>query len=360
MDEKDPLLPKDNEHDICHLSEKSNEIPAHQTPIRSRKPPTITQMLLLLVVAAIGAYVLYQSWSISDDSASASAIDTTKHKHLHHITQVADLPSHLLPSKHNERRLLIVGDVHGCRKSLEHLLKKTTFDSSKDHLILTGDMINKGPDTHGVIKLARKLGASAVRGNHEDKCLALRNLQDSGVQVTDESSTAKMVEDAGCASDLTHKDVEWLSQAPLILKLGNLTSMPHAATAVIVHAGLVPGISLEDQDPFAVMHMRSISRAHRKNHKQKDKGKFVPEEGRNDGEPWYKIWNSEQQLLKKGKKGVDHAMIVIYGHDSKRGLNERKWSIGLDSGCVNGDRLSGLLIDHHKATIVNVDCQEAQ
>lgn len=355
MDEKGPLLPRATEG---HLSEKSASTHVIQGPTRSRKPPTITQMLLLLVIAAIGAYFVYQSWSIPEDTVRASAVDTTKHKHRHHITQVANLPPHLLPSKQNDRRLLIVGDVHGCRKSLEHLLKKTSFNGSTDHLVLAGDVINKGPDTHGVINLARKLGASAVRGNHEDKCLALRELQDSGIEATDDSSTDKMIEAAGCAGDLTHKDVEWLSQAPLILKLGDLTSMPHAAGAVVVHAGLVPGISLLDQDPFAVMHMRSISRAHHRKHKQKDKGKFVPEEGRNDGEPWYKIWNSEQEDLKTTKNHVKDGMVVVYGHDSKRGLNERKWSIGLDSACVGGGQLSGLLIDHHKAKVVSVDCQD--
>ena len=360
MDEKDPLLPEHAEHDNRYGSREHTS--GHNTGVlvRSREPPTITQMLLLVAIAVLGAYFVARSW-YSSTAIRASTIEIAKPRHhASHITQIEHLPSHLLPSKHNNRRLLIVGDVHGCPKSLKHLLRKTAYDQVTDHLILAGDMINKGPDTHGVLSLARKLGASAVRGNHEDKFLTLRGLQDSGVQITDNSSTDRMIEDAGCASDLTKEDVQWLSKAPLILELGNLTSLPHAVSAVVVHAGLVPGIPLEEQDPFAVMHMRAISRAHHKKHKQKDMGKLVPEEGRNDGEPWYKVWNEEQELLKTKKKDVDKGMVVVYGHDSKKGLNQRKWSIGLDSGCVNGDRLSGLLIDHQQAEVHSVRCKDPQ
>jgi hypothetical protein len=37
-----------------------------------------------------------------------------------------------------------VGDVHGCKKELEHLMRKVEFVRGRDHLILTGDIIAKG------------------------------------------------------------------------------------------------------------------------------------------------------------------------------------------------------------------------
>ena len=63
-------------------------------------------------------------------------------------TFIADLPVNFIPqcpfslSKNGlqGRRLVIVGDVHGMRKSLEKLLDKVGFDKeSGDHLILAGD-----------------------------------------------------------------------------------------------------------------------------------------------------------------------------------------------------------------------------
>jgi predicted phosphodiesterase len=44
----------------------------------------------------------------------------------------------------DNKRLVVVGDVHGCREELEQLLAKVEFDVKNDHLILTGDIISKG------------------------------------------------------------------------------------------------------------------------------------------------------------------------------------------------------------------------
>ena len=63
------------------------------------------------------------------------------------MIQVGRLDSSLLPT-HGEgpdkRRLVVVGDVHGCREELSELLQKVEFDKDKDHLIFTGDMVAKG------------------------------------------------------------------------------------------------------------------------------------------------------------------------------------------------------------------------
>ena len=35
---------------------------------------------------------------------------------------------------------------------------------------------------------------------------------------------------------------------------------------------------------------------------------------------------------------------MIYGHDSRRGLQLRRWTKGLDTGCVKGGSLTALII----------------
>jgi len=67
-------------------------------------------------------------------------------------------------------RTLIVGDVHGCREELEDLLDESGWEED-DQLVFVGDLVAKGPDSLGVIRLARELGARAVRGNHDQHCL---------------------------------------------------------------------------------------------------------------------------------------------------------------------------------------------
>ena len=64
-------------------------------------------------------------------------------------------------------RKLLVGDVHGCRQELETLLEQARFRPGVDQLWLVGDLINKGPDSQGVVELARRLQAKCVIGNHE-------------------------------------------------------------------------------------------------------------------------------------------------------------------------------------------------
>ena len=44
-----------------------------------------------------------------------------------------------------EGRLLVVGDVHGCKDELAELLAKANYTHGQDNLILAGDLVDKGP-----------------------------------------------------------------------------------------------------------------------------------------------------------------------------------------------------------------------
>ncbi|TIC91503.1 Bis(5'-nucleosyl)-tetraphosphatase, symmetrical [Colletotrichum higginsianum] len=178
------------------------------------------------------------------------------------------------------RRLIIVGDVHGHLAQLKKLLETTGFDrDAGDHLIFTGDLINKGPDSPGVVQLAMDLGASAVRGNNEDRVLAAHRLisigRVSGVSGVEgrppfEDDSTHLPRDIPyavssdflAATQLSDAQVAWLSSLPLIIRAGPLkgaASPPwNAGSVVVVHGGLVPSLPLEKQDPWAVMNMRSI------------------------------------------------------------------------------------------------------
>ncbi|KAG8167330.1 hypothetical protein KVR01_003019 [Diaporthe batatas] len=217
---------------------------------------------------------------------------------------VAELPKKFIPSRDGQtRRLVIVGDVHGQKSALDDILAKIHFDKAHDHLILTGDLINKGPDSAGVVDLAIELGAHAVRGNHEDRVLSVLatmnedpkpqksaiDAVDLETKVYDKDQEEKQDEndqgkdpkaakeeylaheallDRGdkpefqTARSLSKRQIQWLSQLPVILKVGRIPSdkglPPTFENMVVVHGGLVPNVSLADQDPQAVMSMRSL------------------------------------------------------------------------------------------------------
>lgn len=217
---------------------------------------------------------------------------------------VAELPKEFIPSQDGRtKRLVIVGDVHGQKKALEDILDKIHFDKTKDHLILTGDLINKGPDSAGVVDLAIELGAHAVRGNHEDRVLLVRagmnkdsesqkpaidavdletKVYEKGQEEQGENKDQEKDPKAAKEEYLAHEalldrgdkpefqtarslskgQIQWLSQLPVILKVGRIPSNkdlpPAFENMVVVHGGLVPNVSLADQDPWAVMTMRTL------------------------------------------------------------------------------------------------------
>lgn len=82
------------------------------------------------------------------------------------------------------QRLYAIGDIHGRLDLLEHLLGQIDADHAvrppaEQHLILLGDLIDRGPASRGVIERVMELGRTrsnfrCLGGNHED--LLLRTL----------------------------------------------------------------------------------------------------------------------------------------------------------------------------------------
>ncbi|MCR9145081.1 MAG: metallophosphoesterase [bacterium] len=60
--------------------------------------------------------------------------------------------------------MIIIGDVHGCYKSLRALVKKCP----PEPICFVGDLIDRGPDSKGVVEFVRGEGHQCVLGNHEE------------------------------------------------------------------------------------------------------------------------------------------------------------------------------------------------
>jgi len=221
-----------------------------------------------------------------------------------------------------------------------------------------------------VIDLLRGYKASCVRGNHEDRLLLiLEDLQSTSLRSNKNSKSRTGPDDVGAenadealkslAMSLDADHVAWLKSCPVILRLGELKAFH--GEAVVVHAGLVPGLPLEQQDPASVMNMRILDLAtHVPSKAHEQKGSV----------PWFQLWNKYQQLLparqrlaqlkSMGRRPIsEKQMTVIYGHDAKKGLQIKKYTKGLDSNCVKGGRLTALVVDATgKQDLFQVDCKD--
>ena len=117
-----------------------------------------------------------------------------------------------------------VGDVQGCLLELELLLRKIHFGSS-DRIVFLGDLVNRGPDSLGVLRLVRSLGSQAivVLGNHDLHLLAIL----FGGHRQRPTDTLKDIVDSPDAEDIGH----WLRKQKLIYRDPTLGYL-------MVHAGI--------------------------------------------------------------------------------------------------------------------------
>lgn len=68
-------------------------------------------------------------------------------------------------------RDFVVGDLHGCLDLLQAQLERVGFDTGCGRLFSVGDLVDRGPDSMGCLRLLREPWFHAVRGNHEDMLL---------------------------------------------------------------------------------------------------------------------------------------------------------------------------------------------
>ena len=81
--------------------------------------------------------------------------------------------------KNTEGRDFFVGDIHGCFYLLTQALEHVDFDTNRDRLISTGDLIDRGEFSEEVAYWLSQPYFHAVRGNHEQVLLdAVSGLSD--------------------------------------------------------------------------------------------------------------------------------------------------------------------------------------
>lgn len=219
-------------------------------------------------------------------------------------------------------RVMVIGDVHGCFDELQELIHR--FGNADDVVILAGDLVNKGPKSVDVVRLARARGFHGVLGNHE--LASLRAHSQRGGGQSPESAPRYSWTD-----ELEEADLEYLRALPSTI------SLP-LHDAIVVHAGLVPGVRLEEQKTLDMVVMRNLIK---RESEGGIAGLVAAEKDTDGGQAWASMWTGPQH--------------VYFGHDAKRGLQKHAHATGLDTGCVYGCRLTAALLERGKpARLVSV------
>jgi bis(5'-nucleosyl)-tetraphosphatase (symmetrical) len=121
--------------------------------------------------------------------------------------------------------LYLIGDLQGCSEPLERLLQQADFSPSRDTLYVLGDLVNRGPDSLGVLRRLCALGdaAQCLLGNHDLHLLALWK----GVRRPGRKDTAQQMFAEPDASAL----LNWLRHRPMAIERHGW---------LMVHAGVLP------------------------------------------------------------------------------------------------------------------------
>lgn len=251
-----------------------------------------------------------------------------------------------------------IGDVQGCCAPLRRLLDRVRFDPVRDRVWFVGDLVNRGPDSLGVLRLVRDLGdrATVVLGNHDLHLLVAA----AGHQRVRRGDTFQDILAAPDRDELLH----WLRSRPLFHIEGGVA---------MVHAGLLPQWSVEDaaslaREVEAVLRGDDCDRFFR--HMYGDKPDRW-DDRLADIDRWRAVVNAMTRMRICSPGGVmefqhkgelddippgyspwfdvparrSRSHMLVFGHWSALGVVRGAGYVALDSGCVWGGTLTAIRLD---------------
>ncbi|HEX7857267.1 MAG TPA: metallophosphoesterase family protein [Sphingobium sp.] len=235
------------------------------------------------------------------------------------------------PSTAAGERIYVIGDVHGRHDLLCQLFDVIDQHSAalpstnSVHLILLGDLVDRGPDSALVIEhlhaLHRKQNnITVLLGNHEEVMLAVlgghsgalsawlglggdKTLQSYGAAAPDDGEHADRII-ARARDAIPPHHVEWMRQWPLSAQSGDY---------FFCHAGVRPGVSLKRQAASDLLWIR-------------------------------------QEFLGSEK---DHGSVVVHGHSICSEVEMRHNRIGIDTGAYCTDILTALYLEGEAQEILS-------
>jgi serine/threonine protein phosphatase 1 len=200
---------------------------------------------------------------------------------------------------------LVIGDIHGCYDKLHALLDKAALTEG-DAIVSVGDCVDRGPDTPAVLAFFQKTpDAILIMGNHERKHVRAGRHEVKLAQ----SQMISRVQFGETYPDA----LAFMSTLPLYLDLPD---------ALVVHGYVEPGLPLLQQRSTVLCGTMGGDKHLRTAYDR----------------PWYELYDGEKPLLVGHHNYSDTDQPFVY----------RDRVFGLDTDCVTGRMLTGLLLPSFK------------
>lgn len=225
------------------------------------------------------------------------------------------------PAVPRGRRIYAVGDVHGRLDLFEAMriaIERDIAAAPDVHptVILLGDLIDRGPDSAGVLAAARawseRRRLHILLGNHEEMFLKAFDeievlrvfLRHGGRETLLSYGISKKKYAAASLPELQKLAGQLVPQADRDFIAG-FEDMLEAGDYLFVHAGIQPGVPLEEQSERDLRWIREPFLSH----------------------------------------AEDHGQVVVHGHTIAERPELRPNRIGIDTGAYHSGRLTALVLE---------------
>ena len=228
-------------------------------------------------------------------------------------------------------RAYAIGDVHGRLDLLNGLLSQIEADiarrpSRRNVLIMLGDLIDRGPDSRGVVERMRTYRHDEIKpyfitGNHEEVLLRILHRERGILTSWLKFGGSECLRSYGC--DPTQLDLK--NERAALSAVARTIPPEHAqflagfvdslrfGDYLFVHAGIRPGVDLSLQTQFDLRWIRS---------------------------PFL-------------ENDVDHGVVVVHGHTINPVVEERPNRIGIDTGAYGTGVLTALALEDESRWILD-------
>ncbi|SIN88157.1 serine/threonine protein phosphatase 1 [Parasphingorhabdus marina DSM 22363] len=220
------------------------------------------------------------------------------------------------------RRVYAIGDVHGRKDLLQILLKKIAEDDTarggQSEIIFLGDLIDRGPDSCGVVDMAMQLQSERgnvrfLMGNHEEVFLACMKGSDRATRFFTRIGGKETI----LSYEISMKEYMELDNEALTARLPEIIPQSHVdfvrnfedqiviGDYAFVHAGIRPDVPLAEQKPKDLHWIR-------------------------------------EDFLSAGQL---HEKMIIYGHTINEEVVEADNRIGIDTGAYYTENLTAIALE---------------